>query len=91
MNIELIRMARKAATQWDGTDAYHQAAQIISMLADEIERNDVHAIWSEYDGDDKGFHYCSNCKKASFNYQDGDQVVEVLSDFCPYCGRSMQE
>lgn len=37
MNAELIKLAKKAADSWRGTDAYHQAATIIDMLIDEIE------------------------------------------------------
>ena len=36
-NNELIRLAKKAADKWRGTDAYHQAAQIIDMLVEELE------------------------------------------------------
>lgn len=44
------------------------------------------AEWKEYDGEDKGFHYCPGCKQQAFNYEEGGEVVEVLSDFCPWCG-----
>lgn len=37
MNTELIKLAKKAADSWRGTDAYRQAATIIDMLIDEIE------------------------------------------------------
>ena len=33
---ELIRISKKAADAWRGTDAYHQAATIIDMLTDEL-------------------------------------------------------
>ena len=36
-NNELIRLAKKAADKWRGTDVYHQAAQIIDMLVEELE------------------------------------------------------
>lgn len=36
-NNELIRVAKKAADAWRNTDAYHQAAQIIDMLVEELE------------------------------------------------------
>ena len=35
---EIITMAKKAADAWRNTDTYHQAAQIIDMLAEELER-----------------------------------------------------
>lgn len=38
-NNELIRVAKKAADAWRNTDAYHQAAQIIDMLVEELERD----------------------------------------------------
>lgn len=45
--------------------------------------------WKEYDGEDKGFHYCSKCGQAAFNYEDGNEVAELLSDFCPWCGEPL--
>lgn len=47
--------------------------------------------WLEYTGADAGFHYCSRCKRSAFNYDDGGSVVEILSDFCPYCGLPMKK
>lgn len=38
VNNELIRLAKKAADVWRNDSAYHQAAEIIDMLVDEIER-----------------------------------------------------
>lgn len=43
--------------------------------------------WKEYTGADAGFHYCSKCGQQAFNYDDGGEVLEVLPDFCPSCGR----
>ena len=37
-NTELLTMARKAVDAWNGTDTYHQAATIITMLVDELEK-----------------------------------------------------
>ncbi len=37
MNTELIRLSRKAAKEWAGTDGYYQASQLIGMLCDELE------------------------------------------------------
>jgi len=34
---EIITVAKNAADAWRGTDAYHQAAQIIDMLVSELE------------------------------------------------------
>ena len=36
-NDELVQVAKKAADAWRNTDAYHQAAQIIDMLVEELE------------------------------------------------------
>ncbi len=36
-NNETIRLAKKAADAWRGTDTYHQAAQIIDMLISALE------------------------------------------------------
>ena len=54
-----------------------------------IDREAWTAEWVEYTGVDKGFHYCSECKQQAFNYDDDGEVVEVLSDFCPSCGKAM--
>lgn len=35
---EIITVAKKAADAWRGTDTYHQAAQIIDMLVDELQK-----------------------------------------------------
>lgn len=37
-NSELIKVAKKAANAWRNDSAYHQAAEIINMLIQEIER-----------------------------------------------------
>ena len=51
----------------------------------------VHGKWLEYQNEqDRGFHYCSNCKDQAFNYNDdNNEVVEVLSNYCPCCGAKM--
>lgn len=36
---EIITVAKKAADAWRNTDTYHQAAQIIDMLVEELEQN----------------------------------------------------
>lgn len=38
-NSELIRMAKKAADAWRNDSAYWQAAQIIDMLVEELEKS----------------------------------------------------
>lgn len=37
-NTELLTAARKAVDAWNGTDTYHQAATIITILVDELEK-----------------------------------------------------
>lgn len=48
-----------------------------------------HGRWAEYDGADKGFHYCSECKRQAFNYEENGEVIEILSGWCPDCGARM--
>lgn len=50
-----------------------------------------HERWIECTGEDAGFHCCSGCKTSAFNYEEGSEVVEVLSDYCPHCGAKMSE
>ena len=47
--------------------------------------------WAEYDGADKGFHYCSECKGQAFNYEENGEVIEILSGWCPNCGARMDK
>lgn len=54
-----------------------------------IDREAWTAEWKEYTGADAGFHYCSKCGQQAFNYENGGEVVEVLSEFCPSCGKAM--
>lgn len=49
------------------------------------------AEWKEYTGADAGFHYCSKCGQQAFNYEEDGEVIEVLSNFCPCCGKAMTE
>lgn len=51
----------------------------------------IHGKWLEYQNEqDRGFHYCSNCKDQAFNYNDdNNEVVEVLSNYCSRCGAKM--
>lgn len=51
-----------------------------------IKKEEQKAEWKEYAGADAGFHYCSKCKKQAFNYGENEEIIEVLSDFCPLCG-----
>lgn len=51
----------------------------------------VYGEWKEYGGADAGFHYCSVCKGQAFNYEENGETIEILSDFCPYCGADMRD
>lgn len=57
----------------------------------EISNIQLEAEWKEYTGEDAGLHYCSTCGQQAFNYDNDGEVVEVLSNFCPYCGLPMTE
>ena len=61
----------------------------LEMNAANIAPGDWTAEWKEYEGVDRGFHYCSACKQQAFNFDEDGNPVEVLSDFCPSCGRAM--
>lgn len=39
-NEALLTVAAKAANEWRGTDAYHQAAELIDALVAEVKRID---------------------------------------------------
>ena len=56
----------------------------------EIVENGV-SEWVEYDGEDAGLHYCKKCKQQAFNFDEERELVEVLSNFCPFCGRQMKK
>lgn len=56
-----------------------------------IDLDDWAAEWKEYTGADAGFHYCSNCGQQAFNYEEDGEVIEVLPNFCPSCGKAMND
>lgn len=77
---DLLGMTKEEYTDWlKGKKPSH------------IDREKWTAEWKEYTGADAGFHYCSKCKQQAFNYDDGDGIIEVLSDFCPSCGKAMND
>lgn len=45
--------------------------------------------WIENSGADGGFHFCSECRKQAFTYNEGNDVYEVLTEYCPHCGAEM--
>ncbi len=56
MNNDLITIAKKAADSWRGTDAYHQAATIIYMLIEELERFERQTRIENIDLDEVPYH-----------------------------------
>lgn len=68
-----------------------EAGEPIDSPPAHIDRSEWIAGWKEYTGADAGFHYCSACKQQAFNYEDGGEIFEVLSNFCPNCGRPLTE
>jgi len=64
-------------------------AVLYEMARRHHNANTITGEWAEYTGEDAGFHYCPYCKMAAFNYQDGENVTEVLSPYCPNCGMKL--
>lgn len=89
LNVMQSRYAhiRHSDSEWEAVEEAKQALQAESC----VELEDWASEWREYTGADAGFHYCSKCSQQAFNYEDGREVVEVLSDFCPSCGRAMNQ
>ena len=86
--IERAALKRELAP-YEENDFSQQMDVILAIVGSQPAANVVevrHGRWLEYDGADKGFHYCSECKRQAFNYEGGEVVVEVLSDWCPHCG-----
>lgn len=83
-------LAQIAPNDFAGTAKYF-ADQIKAAPTITPESLVRHAKWLEYEGEDAGFHFCSNpkCRKQAFNYEDGREVIEVLSAYCPHCGAKM--
>lgn len=65
--------------------------EIKQEVLDCTQTEEGRSEWVEYTGADAGFHYCKKCCQQAFNYEDSGQIIEVLSDFCPSCGRAMNE
>ena len=77
MNVELIKLSRKAAREWTGTAGYNQASQLINMLCDELE-----AIAPEQPLEPKEKAYRSIAKhifRAHRKYE-GGKVLVLLAD-----------
>lgn len=88
-------------TKYGNRDAEHQyrsystymSYEIMDSVEDSIVEDVApvrHGRWLEYENDaDRGYHYCSHCKRQAINYSDGGVITEVLSPYCPYCGAKM--
>lgn len=74
MNKELVALAQRVALEWKGTDTYNQAATIIEMLLDELEKR--HGRWERTPVSDIPF--CSVC--------DTLQEWQRETPYCPICG-----
>ena len=59
-NNELIRLAKKVANAWRNDSAYWQAAQIIDMLVDELEKSTLTQPPITGDTSD-GYHTFNGC------------------------------
>ena len=83
---EVLKLVESAGSWGWSMDQLHEKIDALPAAKAAEER---HGHWVEHTGEDAGFHYCSECRRDAFNYQDGEQVVEVLSDWCPHCGCHM--
>lgn len=81
--LKLVESA--GAWGWSMDQLYEEINALPAVKATEERRG----RWVEHTGEDAGFHYCSECRRDAFNYQEGEQVVEVLSQYCPHCGCRM--
>lgn len=75
-------------------DGWNAVIKILDNCLKNIPTADVapvrHGRWLEYENDaDRGYHYCSHCKRQAINYSDGGVITEVLSPYCPNCGAKM--
>ena len=84
---ELVRVSRKAAASWRGTDAYHQAAEIIDALCDRLEnyKPDIRSQWEITDVDHAHGHKCFHCPECG-----SDEWRDDKTNFCPNCGTNMR-
>ena len=93
---EIITMAKKAADAWRNTDTYHQAAQIIDMLVEELERKPTLTPPNEplpvLVNDETGREYidyiCPRCKDIISQRRRGQRMETVYQ--CKYhdnCGQ----
>lgn len=93
---EIITMAKKAADAWRNTDTYHQAAQIIDMLVEELERKPTLTPLNEplpvLVNDEQGREYidyiCPRCKGIISQRRRGQRTETVYQcKFHDNCGQ----
>lgn len=93
---EIITMAKKAADAWRNTDTYHQAAQIIDMLVEELERKPTLTPLNEplpvLVNDEQGREYidyiCPRCKGIISQRRRGQRMETVYQcKFHDNCGQ----
>lgn len=94
-NSELIRMAKKAADAWRNDAAYWQAAQIIDMLVEELEKstltpsNEPLPVLVDDEPDREYIDYiCPRCKNTISQRRRGQRMETVYQ--CKYhdnCGQ----
>lgn len=72
MNNDLITIAKKAADSWRGTDAYHQAATIIDMLIEELERFERQTRIENIDLDEVPYHGETEMQNGILQADKGD-------------------
>ena len=92
---EIITVAKNAADAWRGTDQYHQAAQIIDMLVDELENptitppNEALPVLVNDEPDREYIDYiCPRCKNTISQRRRGQRMETVYQ--CKYhdnCGQ----
>lgn len=93
---EIITMAKKAADAWRNADTYHQAAQIIDMLVEELERKPTLTPPNEplpvLVNDEQGREYidyiCPRCKGIISQRRRGQRMETVYQcKFHDNCGQ----
>lgn len=77
MNTELIRLSRKAAKEWAGTDGYNQASQLIGMLCDELEAT---APDKPLEPKEKAYRTIAKHVFRAHRKYEGGKVLVILAD-----------